>query len=144
MAVQEHRPVVTIIEYQLADGCGLDLLRELRSQHPETVPVIATASGSERICAAAFRLGAADYLIKPISPPDLLETIRPLLPLLHDTRRALVILEVWNLAVIGAALVGFNYVPLLATSAVTFWAIWLAAIGTVVVTGYAVYIWTRG
>jgi len=79
MAAQEHRPVVTIIEYQLADGCGLDLLRELRSKHPETVPVIATARGSERICAAAFRLGAADYLIKPISPPDLLETIRPLL-----------------------------------------------------------------
>jgi YesN/AraC family two-component response regulator len=72
-------PVVTIIEYQLADGCGLDLLKKLRSKHPGTVPIMATGAGSERICAAAFRLGAADYLIKPISPPDLLETIRPLL-----------------------------------------------------------------
>jgi YesN/AraC family two-component response regulator len=78
-AIQEHQPVVTIIEYQLADGCGLDLLKKLRSKHLGTVPVMATASGSERICAAAFRLGAADYWIKPISPPDLLETIRPLL-----------------------------------------------------------------
>jgi YesN/AraC family two-component response regulator len=79
IAVQEHRPVVTIIEYQLPDGCGLDLLKKLRSTHPGTVPVMATAAGSERICAAAFRLGAAEYFIKPISPPELREGIRRLL-----------------------------------------------------------------
>jgi hypothetical protein len=46
--------------------------------------------------------------------------------------------------VIGAALAGFNYVPALASSPVTFWAIWMAAVGTVGVTGYSVFTWTRG
>jgi len=52
--------------------------------------------------------------------------------------------EAWNLLVIGAALVGFNYVPALAAGRCTFWAIWLAALGTVVVTASCVYAWTKG
>ena len=60
----------------------------------------------------------------------------------HATR-GLLIFEAWNLLVIGVALVGFNYVPALAACRCTSWGIWIAAIGTVGVTGYTVFAWTR-
>jgi hypothetical protein len=60
-----------------------------------------------------------------------------------NSRWWLVVFEGWNLLVIGASLVGFNYVGLLVMSPGTFWALWAAAIGTVAVTGYCVYAWTK-
>jgi hypothetical protein len=61
----------------------------------------------------------------------------------RSATRALIVFEAWNLLVIGASLVGFNYVPALASSPVTFWAIWVAAVGTVGITVYCVVVWTR-
>jgi len=63
---------------------------------------------------------------------------------LYSCRLALVIFEVWNLLVIGASLVGFNYVEGLKAWEGTFWTLWAVALGTVMVTVYSVYAWTRG
>ena len=57
--------------------------------------------------------------------------------------KALAAFEAWNLVAIGVSLVGFNFVGPLAASPATFWAIWVAAVGTVAVSGYALYTWTR-
>jgi len=63
--------------------------------------------------------------------------------ILWSSRRALIILEVWNLGVIGASIVGFNYVEHLSIWAGTFWALWVVALGTVGVTAWSVFAWTR-
>jgi hypothetical protein len=60
----------------------------------------------------------------------------------RQSRRALLLFEVWNSVVIGASLVGFNYIPLLVLAAWTFCALWAATLGTVAVTVYCVYAWT--
>lgn len=65
------------------------------------------------------------------------------IPRRRRSQLGLVAFEAWNLLVIFAALVGFNYVPALASSSATFRAIWVAAVGTVAVTGYCVLVWTR-
>ena len=67
-------------------------------------------------------------------------------PMRHQrATRALFILEAWNLLVIGASLVGFNYVAgLAACLPLTWWLIWAASVGTVAATGYAVFAWTQG
>src|SRR2546426_886235 len=44
-------------------------------------------------------------------------------PLLQESQRALFVFEAWNLLVIGASLVGFNYIPPLVSSPWTFWAL---------------------
>jgi hypothetical protein len=77
----------------------------------------------------------------------------PLTALLHDydgapsrirrNTKTLGAFEAWNLLVIFAALVGFNYVPALASNPVTFWAIWAAAVGTVAVMAYCLFVWTK-
>jgi len=55
--------------------------------------------------------------------------------------RALLILEGWNLLLIGASLVGFSHVAVLAAGRATWWVIWVAGVGTVGVTGYALFAW---
>jgi hypothetical protein len=62
---------------------------------------------------------------------------------LRQSRRSLVAFEGWNLLVIFAALVGFNHVTALAACRWTLWALWPVALGTVAVTGYCVFVWTR-
>lgn len=57
--------------------------------------------------------------------------------------RALRAFEAWNLLVIGAALVGFNYVPALAASAWALPLLWPVAVVTVGLTAYCVFVWTK-
>jgi ActR/RegA family two-component response regulator len=79
IAIKQYRPALVIAEYRLSDGSGLELIAHIKSKTPGTLAVMATAAGSERVCAAAFRFGAAEYFIKPIAPIKLHDSIRRLL-----------------------------------------------------------------
>ncbi len=74
----------------------------------------------------------------PASAPDILSRAlaeRDDFPRRHwQVTTALFTFEGWNLLVIGASLVGFNYIPELVSSPWTFWGVWAAAVGTVAVT----------
>jgi hypothetical protein len=61
----------------------------------------------------------------------------------RDSSRALMLFEVWNLLVIGVALVGFNHVTALAVCPWTLRALWPVALGTIAVTIYCVFAWTK-
>src|SRR5688572_1873484 len=74
IAIRQYRPAIVIVEYRLSDGSGLELIAHVKSKSLGTLPVMATAAGSETICAAAFRLGAAEYFIKPVAPTKLLDS----------------------------------------------------------------------
>lgn len=63
-------------------------------------------------------------------------------PRLSSSRWVLFFFEGWNLFVIGVALVGFNYVPALASWPGTRCVLWLVALGTVVLTFACVAVWT--
>jgi CheY-like chemotaxis protein len=55
---------------------GLDLLRAIRGFDRKPVVVISTAFGSEDHAREAMRLGASDYLRKPVRFPDLAGMVR--------------------------------------------------------------------
>jgi len=58
-------PDVLLLDYQLPDQTGLDLLRALRLQAACQVPtVILTGHPEEEIALQAFKFGANDYLVK--------------------------------------------------------------------------------
>lgn len=65
--LRQGLPDLILLDLQLPDISGLDLLR-LIAQDGHDVPVILmTAHGSENIAVEAFRMGARNYLIKPFS-----------------------------------------------------------------------------
>ncbi|WP_376877490.1 response regulator [Albirhodobacter sp. R86504] len=60
-----YRPGVVIIDMGLPDGCGADLIREIR-QHAVAMPVILGTSGDPEGEAMARAAGAHGFLAKPI------------------------------------------------------------------------------
>lgn len=68
-----------VLEHRLPDGSGLDLLAVLKARRPEVPVIMATASGSEAVCAAALKLGIRDYFIKPWTPSEIVASLRRIL-----------------------------------------------------------------
>jgi DNA-binding NtrC family response regulator len=69
---RSSRPDVALIDYMLADGDGLDLLRSLRTMDSATPIIILTGHGSIDLAVQARREGADDFLTKPVELPALL------------------------------------------------------------------------
>jgi len=75
----EEQPDLVLLDHQLPDISGLEILQQLAEQQ-QTVPVILmTAYGSESMAVQAFRLGVRDYLIKPFDVEWGLATIERVL-----------------------------------------------------------------
>ena len=72
-AVQHQTPDVALLDLVLPDGSGLEIMRQLQSC-ASTQIVLITGSASVDSAVDALRLGAADYLTKPIDA-DRLKTI---------------------------------------------------------------------
>jgi YesN/AraC family two-component response regulator len=70
---------LAIIDYQLPDCNGLDLLKEIRKAKPALPAIMITAYSTEDVIIKALRAGAADYIKKPFSPAYLLIKISEIL-----------------------------------------------------------------
>jgi len=68
-------PDMLLLDWQLPDITGLDVLRALRAGGCKSPAILMTGYGSEELAMIALRLGARDYLIKPFSPEELFEAI---------------------------------------------------------------------
>src|SRR5581483_2673556 len=62
--IHEWAPDCVLLDLNLPDMNGMDLLRGLAGTGSTCPVIVITAYGSEEIAAAAMRIGAADYLIK--------------------------------------------------------------------------------
>ncbi len=79
-------PRLVLLDLQLPDGDGLELLDLLRTESPETRVIVITANGSINRAVQAMRAGAFDFLVKPFDEARLLSAVQnalasaPLLP----------------------------------------------------------------
>ncbi|OGN93515.1 MAG: hypothetical protein A2Z71_02430, partial [Chloroflexi bacterium RBG_13_50_21] len=64
-----------LLDLQLPDLTGLDLLRRLDKDGYHIPTILMTGHGSEQVAAEAFRLGVHDYLSKPLDETLLTEAI---------------------------------------------------------------------
>ncbi len=69
--MEEFSPNVCIIDLQLPDGSGLDLIRETRSEASTREFIVLTGHGSIDTAVEAMKAGAADYLLKPLKPAQI-------------------------------------------------------------------------
>jgi signal transduction histidine kinase/DNA-binding response OmpR family regulator len=65
--IMRERPDLVLIDVELPDANGLDLVERLRLKGIKSPVIVMTAHGSEEIAVRAFRLGVHDYLIKPFT-----------------------------------------------------------------------------
>jgi DNA-binding response OmpR family regulator len=66
---------VVLLDHQLPDGNGMELIEPLRSLPSRPSVVLITGHGNESLAAAALRLGADDYLAKDGSLTELLPQV---------------------------------------------------------------------
>jgi DNA-binding NarL/FixJ family response regulator len=62
--LSNHRFDLALIDLQLPDGSGIDVLREIRQKSPTTYCVVATIFDDDRHLFDALRAGAQGYLLK--------------------------------------------------------------------------------
>ena len=72
----EHEPPVALLDIDLPDGNGLDLLNEVKEKSPETVAVMITGNVDVANSLAALRGGAHDFIGKPVKLEELRVTLR--------------------------------------------------------------------
>jgi DNA-binding NarL/FixJ family response regulator len=71
------RPDVAIVDIRLkGDRTGIDLVRELRKEIPETKVIVLTNFPHEPYVRAMMELGVEGYLLKDTPPSDVLEAVR--------------------------------------------------------------------
>jgi DNA-binding NtrC family response regulator len=58
---------VVITDMRMPDGTGIDVLRHLRTAVPKTAVILLTAYASVPDAVQAMKLGASDYMVKPVS-----------------------------------------------------------------------------
>ena len=66
---------VVLLDLQLPDMTGLEILKRITAERPKTVVIVITANGSINVAVEAMREGAADFLVKPFAPERLHVTI---------------------------------------------------------------------
>ncbi len=68
-------PQLVLLDLQLPDGDGLELLHDLRREAPETRVIVITANGSINRAVEAMRAGAFDFLVKPFDEGRLISAV---------------------------------------------------------------------
>jgi len=74
--IETDRPDVVLLDIHLPSASGIDLLEHLKKTNPSLPIVMLTASREIKTAVRATRLGAFDYLTKPIDDDALLTAIR--------------------------------------------------------------------
>jgi two-component system response regulator RegA len=82
--VEQVAPAFAVVDMRLADGNGLDVISALKRRRPEARGIILTGYGNIATAVNAVKLGAVDYLAKPVDADDV---VAALLALDHKTIR---------------------------------------------------------
>jgi two-component system response regulator RegA len=74
-AAREDPPDAAVVDLRLADEDGLTLIEPLRNAHPQRKIVVLTGYASIATAVKAIKLGADDYLAKPVTAKDVADAL---------------------------------------------------------------------
>jgi two-component system response regulator RegA len=73
--VERTPPAFAIVDMRLADGNGLDVISALKRHRPDARAIILTGYGNIATAVNAVKLGAVDYLAKPVDADDVVAAL---------------------------------------------------------------------
>ncbi|MBN1822744.1 MAG: response regulator [Endomicrobiales bacterium] len=89
---------IFLVDYKLPDMTGTEFIRQALEVSKDAVPVVVTALSSLEIAVEAMRMGAHDYLVKPVDISEFKRTIENILFEKEEARRGK---EVFQKAISG-------------------------------------------
>jgi DNA-binding response OmpR family regulator len=78
-AVCASSPDLLLLDVLLPGKDGFEILRDLRTSHPQLPVIMLTARGAEEDRVRGLKLGADDYVVKPFSATELLARVEAVL-----------------------------------------------------------------
>jgi two-component system response regulator RegA len=82
LQVEKAAPAFAVVDMRLADGNGLDVISALKRRRPEARGIILTGYGNIATAVNAVKLGAVDYLAKPVDADDVVNAL-----LAHENKK---------------------------------------------------------
>lgn len=76
----ESIPEIVICDLRLPKDSGLTILEWIKSKHPNTVVLMMTGYADIQSAVTAIKLGAYDYISKPLNPDELFNKINEAIP----------------------------------------------------------------
>src|SRR6476620_6522507 len=75
LQVEKAAPAFAVVDMRLGDGNGLDVISAMKRRRPEARAIILTGYGNIATAVNAVKLGAVDYLAKPVDADDVVAAL---------------------------------------------------------------------
>src|SRR5512137_346188 len=75
LQVEKVAPAYAVVDMRLSDGNGLDVISALKRRRPDARGIILTGYGNIATAVNAVKLGAVDYLAKPVDADDVVAAL---------------------------------------------------------------------
>ncbi|MEO8761092.1 MAG: sigma-54 dependent transcriptional regulator [Bacteroidia bacterium] len=74
--VSNNKPDIVLCDFRLEDMTGKDILVKIKELHPQVPVIIMTGYSDVRMAVTIMKLGAYDYVTKPLLPEEILLTLK--------------------------------------------------------------------
>ena len=74
--IESMRPHVVLVDLKMPGISGIDVLEKIPDIDPSIVPIVLTGYGTIDSAVESMKIGAFDFLTKPVEPEKLIETVR--------------------------------------------------------------------
>jgi DNA-binding NtrC family response regulator len=88
--IQRQAPAMVVTDMRMPGASGIELLRMARKDHPALPFLLVTAYADVRDAVNAMKLGAVDYLSKPVDLDELLTAVREAVGVHTETSESLI------------------------------------------------------
>ena len=75
LQVEKSMPAFAVVDMRLGDGNGLDVISALKRRRPDARGIILTGYGNIATAVNAVKMGAVDYLAKPVDADDVVAAL---------------------------------------------------------------------